>query len=114
MAIYAIPPPYLYLKQCISSRIVYQRNILGVWFHVIINLQTLILYKGNVFYSNGGIEHFSLNRVPWGRWWGGQMMDIWWRRVKIFVKEAFRCTLLPEYREHLGTMEGLLGNGYGR
>ena len=45
----AIPHSCLSLKQCISSRSVYQRNIIGGWFHAIINLQPLIPDKGNVF-----------------------------------------------------------------
>ena len=41
-------------------------------------------------------------------------MDLLWRRGKIFVKEAFIWTLLPDDREPLGTMEGIPRNGRGR
>ena len=71
-----IPPPFLPLKQCVRIRSVDQRNILGGWLHVIINLQPLIPEKGNVFCPIEGIENTILNRVPWGRWWGGQILDI--------------------------------------
>ena len=64
----SIPTPCLSLKQCVSSRIFNWRNILRGWLHVIINLQALIPYKGNVFFPIGGIENASLNRVSWGRW----------------------------------------------
>ena len=46
----------MYLKQCFSSRSVTRSNILGGWFHVIINLQPLITDKGNVFCPVGGVE----------------------------------------------------------
>ena len=78
-AIDAIPLPCLYLKQCVSIRSVGRSNILGGWFHVIINLQPLITDKRNFFCPVGGVENASLNRVPWGRWWGGRILDIWWR-----------------------------------
>ena len=70
-AIDAIPPPCLSIKQRVSNRSIYQSNIIGGWFHFIINLQTLIPDKGNVFCPNEGVENASLDRVPWGRWWGG-------------------------------------------
>ena len=66
--------PCLSLKQCVISRSVYQRNIIGGWFHVIINLQPLIHDKGNVFLPIGGVENASLNRVPWDRGWG---VELW-------------------------------------
>ena len=113
-AINAIPPPCLSLKQCVRRRSVNQRNIIGGWFHVIINLQPLILDKGNVFRLIGGVENTNFNMLPWGRWWGGQIMDIWWRRGRIFVKYAFSWSFLPDNHKYLGTMEGLPGNFGGR
>ena len=41
-------------------------------------------------------------------------MDLWWRRLRIFVKEAFSCPLPPDNLKHLGTMEGIPRNGHGR
>ena len=109
-AINDISPPCLSLKQCVISSSVNQKNIIGGWLHVIINLQSIIHDKGNVFCSIGGVENTSFNRVPWGRWWGGRILDIWWRRGRLFVKEAFSRTLLPDNREPLGIMEVLPGN----
>ena len=63
-----------------------QRKILRIWLHIIINLQTLIPDKGNVFFPIGGVENTSLNRVPWGRYWGGQILDLWWGRGRLFVE----------------------------
>ena len=85
----AIPPPRLSLKQCAIIRSVNQRNILGGWSHVIINLHPLIPEKGNVFYPILGVENTSFNRSPWGRWWVGRNLDLWWSRGRLFVKEAF-------------------------
>ena len=65
-AIEAIPPLCLSLKQCVSIRGVNQRNIIGVWFHLIINIQTLIPDKGNVLLLIGGIGNAILNKFPWG------------------------------------------------
>ena len=113
-AIDAIPPPYLSLKQCFRRRNVNQRYSLGVWFHVIINLQPLIPEKGNVFFPIEGVENASLNRVPWGRCWGGQILYIWCRRGRLFVKDAFRFPLFLDDCKYFGTMEGLPGNVYGR
>ena len=95
-AINVIPPPCLSIKQCVGSRSINRRNILGGWFSVIINLQTLIPDKGNFFCSIGGVEKNGFNRVPWGRWWGGRIMDLWWGRGRLFVKEAFSWPLLPD------------------
>ena len=103
----AIPPPCLYLKQCARIRSVNQRNILGGWFHVIINLQPLISDKGNIFFPIGGVENTSFNKVLWGRWLGGKIMDIWGRRGRLFVKEEFRWPLLLDNLKPLSTMEGL-------
>ena len=102
------------LKLCVSSRSVNLRKSFGGWFHIITNLQPLITDKGNVFCQIGGAGNSSLNRVLWVRWWGGQIMDLWWRRDRLFVKEAFSCLLLTADREPLGIMEGLPGNGRGR
>ena len=107
----AIAPPCLSLKQCVSRRSVYQRNIIWGWFHVIINLQPLIPDKGNLFCPIGGIENTSINWNPWGRLWGGRVMGLWWRRVRIFFKEAFSCPILLDDRKPLVTMECLPGNG---
>ena len=104
----------MYLKQCVRSSSFYQRNMIGGWSHVIINLHHLIPDKGNFLCLIGGIENASLDRVPWGIWWGGRIMDLWWRRVRLFVKEAFSYPLLPYDRENLGTMEGLPRNSRGR
>ena len=41
----SILPPCLSLKQCVSSRSVDQRNIIGGWFHAITNLLNLITDK---------------------------------------------------------------------
>ena len=102
------------LKQCVRISSANQRNNLGGWFHVIINLQTLIPDKGNFFFPVGCVENTNLNKVPWGRWRSGQNMDLWWRRGRLFVKYAFIWTLIPDNRETIGTMEGLPGNGIGR
>ena len=110
-AIDAIPPPCLSPKQFVSSRSVYQRKILGGWFHVIINLQPLITGKSNGLYPIGGVENASLNRVPWGRWWGGRILDLWWRKGRLFVKEIFFWTLLTYEQKNLGIMEGFPGSG---
>ena len=40
-------------------------------------------------------------------------MDLWWRRGRLFVKEAFRYTLLPDDHEPLVTIEVISGNGCG-
>ena len=113
-AIDDIPPPRLSLKQCFIRRSVNQKNIIGRWFHAIIKIKTLIPDKGNVLCPIGGVENAILNMVPWRRWWGGRIMDIWWRRVRLFVKEAFSWPLITERREPLVTMESLPGNGNGR
>ena len=97
-----------------SSRSVYQRNIIGGWLHVIINLQTLITNKVNFFGLIVGIENARLNRVPWGRWWCGRILDLWWRRVRIFVKEALSWPLPPDDHKPLGTIKGLPRNVRGR
>ena len=76
MVINAIQYPCLSLKQFSISKSVDRRNNLGGWFHVIVNLQPLIPDNGNVFYVIGGVENVSLNRFPWGRWWGGQILDL--------------------------------------
>ena len=107
----AIPPPYMSLKQCVIIRSVEKRNIIRGWFHVIINLQPLISDKGNVLFPIGGVENASLDRVPWGRWWGGQILYLWWRRGRIFIKEAFSWPLLPDDRETIGTMECIPSTG---
>ena len=104
------PPPYMYLKQCVIIRSVNQKNILGVWLHFIINLQPLITDEGNVLCPIGGVENTIFDRVPWGRWWGGRIMYLWWRRGKIFVKEAFRWSLLLEDCKPIVTIEVIHGN----
>ena len=63
-AIDAIPPPCLTLQKCFSNIILYKRDILGGWLHVIINLQPLIPDKYNFFWPIGGVESASLNMVP--------------------------------------------------
>ena len=57
MEINAIPPPCLSLKQCVSSRSFNLSKILGGWFHVIINHQTLIRDKGDSFCPIVGVEN---------------------------------------------------------
>ena len=47
-AIGAIPPSGIFLKQCIISSIFDQTNVIGGWFHVVINLQPMIPDKGGV------------------------------------------------------------------
>ena len=98
------------LKQCVIIRSVNQKNILGGWFHVIINLQPLITNKRNIFCPIGGVENTRFDRVPWGRWWGGQILYLWWIRGKIFVKEALIWLLLLEDCKHIVTIEGLYGD----
>ena len=83
----AIPPPCLYLKQCVRIRSVNRKNNLGGWLHFIINLQPLIPNKVNVFCLIGGVENASLDSFPWVRWWGRQILDLWWIRVGLFLKE---------------------------
>ena len=97
-------------KQCVIISSVDQRNILGGWFHVIINLQPLIPDKGNVFFPIGGVENPNLNRVPLGIWWCGGIMGLWRMRGGLFVREAFSWTLLSDDREPIGKMEGLPWN----
>ena len=87
---------------------------MGGWFHVIINLQYVILDKGNVFFPIGGVENTSFDTFPWDRWWGSRIMDIWWSRGRLFFKEDFSWPLPTDDREPLGTMEGLPGNVRGR
>ena len=72
----ANPPQFLSLNQYVSSSSVNQSMIIREWFHVIIKIQPLIPYRRNLFCPIGGIENTILNRVPWGRWWGGQILDI--------------------------------------
>ena len=71
----------------------------------------MITYKGNIFFPVGGVENASLNRVPWGIWWGGQILDLWWRRGGLFVKEAFSglssqttAKILTEWKVYLRTV----------
>ena len=71
----------------------------------------MISDKVNVFCPIGGVENISFNKVPWGRWWGGRILGLWWRRGKLFIKEVFRRPLLPDDREPIDTIEGLRGNG---
>ena len=113
-AINSNPPPFMYLKQCFIIRIVNQKNILGVWFHVIINLLPLITDKGNILCPIVGVENTIFDRVPWGRWWGGRIIYLWWRGGEIFVKESFRWPLLLEDCKHIFTIEVLHGNVRGR
>ena len=56
-AINSIPPSYLSLKQCVIRRSVEKRNIIKVWFHVIINPHPLISDKVNIFCPIGGVEN---------------------------------------------------------
>ena len=56
MEIDAIPPPCISLKQCVSISSVYQMNIIRGWLHVIINIQTLIHDKVNVFFLIRDVE----------------------------------------------------------
>ena len=72
----------------------------------------MITDKGNVFCPIGSFENASLNRVPWGRWWGGRILGLWWSRGRLFFKEAFIWPLLLDGREPLGKMKGLPSNGY--
>ena len=81
------------------------------WFHVIINLQPLITDKGHFFCLIVGVGNTSFNRFPYVRWWGGRILDLLWRRGRIFVKKAFSWSLLLDELESLGTMEGLPGIG---
>ena len=85
-AIGAIPPSGIFLKQCIISSIFDQTNVIGGWFHVFINLQPMIPDKGGVIWPIGGSEKGNLNRVPWDRWRGDQMTDLWWRMGSLFIK----------------------------
>ena len=113
-AIDSISHPCLSFKKCVRIRSFNKRKILGGWFYVIINIQPLIIDKGNVFWLIRGGGNVILNRVTWGRWWGSRILDLWWRRGRIFVKETFRCPLLPDYCKHLGTIEGLPGDVWSR
>ena len=70
--------------------------------------------KVNVLCPVGVVENASLNKIPWGRWCVGRIMDIWWRRVRLFVKENLSWTLLPDNSELIGTMEGITGKCCGR
>ena len=100
----------LSLKQYVSNRSVNRRKVIGGWFHVIINIHPLITEKGNIFCLIVGVEKTSFKRVPWGRWWVGRISDLWWRRGRLFVKEAFSCPLFLGDSKPLGIMEGLTGN----
>ena len=102
------------LKQCVTIKSVNQKNIIGVWFHVIIKLQPLITDNDNVLCPIGGVENTIFDRVPWGRWWGGRILYLWWRGGEIFFKESFSWPLLLEDCKHIVTIEGLHGNVRGR
>ena len=113
-AINTIPPSCMPLKQCVRIRCDNRRNIIGGWFHVIINLQPLIPKKGNFFCPIGSVEKSSLNRIPWGRWRGSRILDLWWKRGWLFFKENISWNLLPDYHKTIGTMKGLHGKGRNR
>ena len=71
-------------------------------------------WRGKFILPNWSCWNASLDRVPWGRRWGGRIMDLWWRRGRLFFKEAFICPLLPYNHEPLVKMEILPGDGLRR